>query len=68
MGVGRIFSRGALGDFFKIFVGWDTKSVERSFFPVETKTTFFAEISKFQEGLGPLYPPHDAHAQKLENY
>jgi len=36
MGVGRIFSRGALGDFSKIFLG-GAKSGKICFFPLETK-------------------------------
>jgi len=44
MGVGRIFPGGALGDFFKIFLGL-AKSGEICFFPFETKeTTCFAKI------------------------
>jgi len=53
MGVGRIFSREAHGDFSKIFPGV-AKSGEICFFPLETKkTTFFAEIFQIQEGLSP---------------
>jgi len=53
MGVGRVFSRGAIRGFFQNFSrGW-AKSGEICFFPLENnQTTFFAEIS---------LPPSDAH-------
>ena len=40
MVVGRIFSRGELGDFFKKFLG-GAKSGKVCFFPLETKITIF---------------------------
>ena len=48
MGGGRIFSRGALVDFFKGFLGWEDKNGEICFLPLETnKTAFFAAIFTF---------------------
>jgi len=52
MCVGRIFPGGALGDFFKIFLG-EAKSGKICFFLLETKKiAFFAENFKIQEGKG----------------
>ena len=45
MGVERTFSKGALGDFSKIFLG-GVKSGEICFFPLETKKTTFSSLSK----------------------
>jgi len=52
MGVGRKFSRGALGDFFKIFPG-GPKVVKFAFSHSKlTKQSFFAKNVKIQRGTG----------------
>jgi len=62
MGVGRIFSRGALEYFSKNFL-WVAKSGEICFFPLETKkTTLFC--CNFQNPGVVLPLPSDAHATK----
>jgi len=67
MGVGRNFSRGALGDFFKIFLG-EAKSGKIWFRLLEIKKiTFLLKILK-SRGAWPSCPPSDAHATDTTNH
>ena len=58
MGVGRIFSGGAVRDFPKIFSGGGPKVVKFGFYPSKLKKQpFFANNLKIQGGKAPSAPP-----------
>jgi len=63
MSVGRIFCRGAVGDFPKIFSRGEPKVVKFGFYPSKLKKQpFLLIITKSRGGKAPPSPHSDAHA------